>query len=283
MSDLAIINGELMPLSEARISVLDLGFLRGVGAFETFRTYGGHPHALGEHVNRLWRAAASLGIEPCFEEAELRRLCHQAFTEMGVEDLRVNLVVTPGLHTHGVFGAANPTWVALLRELVPPPAEWYEHGVSAVTFRGERIHPEIKTTSYITGRRGLIKAAEQQAHEAFYLDHNDCVTEGVTSNIMIREGERVIVPAAECLPGITIAGLEPIAKALGLSWSREAIPTSRLYAADEVWISSAIRELVPVVAIDGHQVADGKPGTHARTLRERYHAKCSADAERDAR
>lgn len=280
--ELAIVNGKIMPLAEATISVLDLGFMRGVGAFETLRTYRGHPHALPQHLARLERAVTALGIPPILVESEFRPLLADAVTATGFADVRLNLIVTPGRHTGGVFGAEQPTTVTLLRELVEPPAAWYRDGVSAVTFRGSRVCPEFKTTTYITGREGLLAAERAGAHEAFYVEADGQISEGVTSNVLLLKDGAVLTPEADNLPGITRAGLEPIARELGLEWRSERFTTEDLYAADELWLCSAIRELVPVVAVNGQPIGDGAPGPWAAQLRAAYRARAEADAARDA-
>jgi len=277
------INGRVVPAAEARVSVLDLGFLRGIGAFETFRTYGGgHPHALREHLARLWESAASFGVAPCFAEAGLRALLPDLLRRGGHAEGRFNLVVTPGEHVSGVFGAGTPTWVVIARELHAPAATAYSDGVAVITFPAQRHLPTLKTTNYLVGKAGLAQAEAQGAHEALYVDPDGYVTEGVTSNVVVVQGRRLMTPAVDCLPGITKAGLRPLIEAQGLTWYECKLTRDDLYTADEVWITSAVRELMPVVRVDGRAIADGRPGRWAQTVGALYHADCVASARRDA-
>ena len=282
MPDFFAVNGHVLPAESASISVLDLGFLRGVGAFETLRTYGGHPHAVAEHLGRLWESAASFGVTPCFSETALRRCLADIRQRSGHDELRVNLVVTPGNHTSGVFGADRPTWVAIARDVHAPPDGWYRDGVTAVTFQAARHLPTLKTTSYLSGKYGLELAERAGAHEAFYVSDEGYVSEGVTSNVLVVQGQRVMTPDRDCLPGITKAGIRPLAEALGLTWYECRLTRDDLYTADEVWITSAVRELLPIVGIDGRTIGTGRPGRWAVAVRERYRAQCVADAARDA-
>lgn len=283
MSDRAIVDGRIVPLDQASVSVLDLGFLRGIGAFETLRTYGGgHPHALPAHLERLRRTAAELGIELPFDEDALRPLLRAAYGETGAGEVRINLVVTPGRHTGGIFGADRPTWVALVRACAPPPERWYREGIAVVTFRGERIHPSLKTTVYITGRRGLEAAARAGAEEALYVDDDGYVHEGVTSNVLAVRDGAVVAPAADVLPGITQDGVRAVAGEHGLGWRRAPLRAEDLYAADEVWITSSVRELVPVVRVDGRTIGDGRPGPRAGAIGPAYHRRCVEEAVADA-
>lgn len=281
--ELAAVNGRIMPAAAATISVLDLGFLRGVGAFETFRTYaGGHPDALDEHLRRLWEACAAFGVAPVTTAAEVRALVGTMYAQAGYEELRVNLVVTPGVNTRGVFGADAPTWVVIARDVHAPPPEHYRDGISAVTFVASRQLPLLKTTSYLLGATGLGLAERAGAQEAFYCDEQDRITEGVTSNVLIRTGATIVTPVRACLPGITKARLKPLAQAHGLRWEERDLPRSELLAAEEVWITSAVRELMPVVRVDGRPIADGRPGAWAPRLRTLLHERCVRAALADA-
>ncbi len=282
-SDLFAVNGRILPDSEARISVLDLGFLRGVGAFETFRTYDGHPHGLAEHLRRMWESAASFGQQAFFSESDCRRVVREIHQRSGHAELRVNMIVTPGCHGDGVFGTTgDPTWVVIARDVHAPPESAYEQGLTAVTFHAARHLPTLKTTSYLSGRKGLELAIAAGAHEAFYVDDKGYVTEGVTSNVLIRVGNRVMTPVADCLPGITKAGLRPVAESLGLTWYECRITRDDVYTADEVWITSAVREVLPIVRVDGTAIADGTVGSWGKKLRAAYRAHCLASACADA-
>jgi branched-chain amino acid aminotransferase len=282
-TDYFAVNGRVVPAAEATVSVLDLGFLRGVGAFETLRTYGGHPHALSDHLRRLWESAASFGIQPFFSETEVRRLLGEIRQRSGHAELRANFVVTPGEHTTGVFGAGTPTWVIIARDVHAAPDAWYANGVSAVTFEATRHLPTLKTTNYLVGKTGLALAEKAGAHEAFYVSPEGYVTEGVTSNVLVVQGKRVMTPVADCLPGITKGGIRPLAEAAGLTWYECNLTRDDLYTADEVWITSAVRELLPIVTVDGKHIHDGKVGPWAKRLRHDYRALCISDALRDAR
>jgi branched-chain amino acid aminotransferase len=280
--DFYALNGRIVPAEEARISVLDLGFLRGVGAFETLRTYGGYPHALGDHLRRLWATAAAFGLAPFFDERDVRRAIAEILTRSGHPELRVNIVVTPGENLAGVFEARNPTWVLIARDVHALPESVYRDGVSVVTFESQRLWPAHKTTTYLSGKSGVSAAERAGAHEALYVSAEGYVSEGVTSNVLIIRGTRLFTPVADCLAGITKAGIRPLAEAEGLSWNECRLTRDDLYFADEVWITSSVRELVPVVKVDERTIACGKPGPWATKLRGIYHRACVDQALREA-
>lgn len=285
-TDYFAVNGRVVPAAEASISILDLGFLRGVGAFETFRTYGGHPHALGAHLRRLWACAATFDLAPCFSEADVRRAVTDILVKSAHAELRVNVVVSPGEHTAGVFGASRPTWVLIAREVHAPAEEMYTHGVAVTTFDGVRPHPTLKTTNYLSGKRGLAAAEAVGAHEALYVSPAGHVTEGVTSNVVVLHGTCVTTPNAQCLAGITRAGLRPVAEAAGLQWTEGPLTRAALATADEIWITSAVREVLPVVRVDGQPVGGGvgagTVGPWAKRLRTAYHQACIEQSRAEA-
>jgi branched-chain amino acid aminotransferase len=282
-TDLFAVNGRIVSAAEATVSVLDLGFLRGVGAFESLRTYGGGlPHALEEHLQRLWESAASFGLPPCFTTAQARSLIAELYRRCQHGELRVNVVVTPGINTSGVFGASQPTWVLIAREVHRPEESCYTDGVSAVTFEASRILPALKTTNYLVGKTGIELAERSGAHEAFYVSTQGYVTEGVTSNVLVVKGRRIMTPVADCLPGITKAGIRPLAVAQGLEWYECNLTRDDLYTADEVWITSAVRELIPVVKVDGRAISAGTVGPVAKAIGALYHQTCISDSRRDA-
>lgn len=284
MPDVAAINGVITPLAEAHISVLDLGFLRGIGAFESLRTYAGQPYALAEHHARLSATCATLAIDTPWTATELRAQIAALVDAAGGGSLRVNLIVTPGNLSAGVFGSQGPATVVMLAKPIPAPdPSVARDGIRAVTFAGQRALPEAKTTAYLTGRRGLAEATAAGAAEALYCDEQDLVSEGVTSNLCARFGDRVVAPERDTLPGVTRDALRHLAENHGLEWSSEDLPRTRLLAADEVWICSSIRELAPVVMIDQHPIATGRPGAWFARLAPALHQHCHDHAQLDAK
>lgn len=281
--EFVIINKDLVPAAEARVSVFDIGFLRGVGAFETLRTLGGGlPHALGAHCDRLWRTTKELSIPPFKSEAEVRADIQRLYNACGYDELRLNLMVTPGINTSDVFGSAEPTWVLIAKELKAPDESYYRDGIAVVTFEGSRYLPHLKTTNYLSGRKGWFQAKEAGAQEAIYINEQGLVTEGVTSNILICKNNCVYEVAADRLPGITMAGVEKVAKSIGLDWQRCELSLDALLDADECWITSSVRTIMPVVSVDGKLIADGQVGAWAPRLRQEYERRCLEEARADA-
>lgn len=281
--DMVWLGRHALPAHEAQVSIFDLGFLRGIAAFESLRTYAGQPHGLRDHLARLWTTCAQFGLAPLHDDSTVRAQIAELHQRSGHDEVRINFVVTPGLNTDGLFGhAEQPTWVIIARRLVLPPPDWYTTGVGVVTFRGQRVLPELKTTNYLSGQEGIRAAQAAGAVEALYVDAAGQVSEGVTSNLLVVRGGRICEASEACLPGITKQHLAELAIEEGILWQQEVLRRDDLLSADEVWLTSSIRELMPVVRVDGQIIGDGRPGPLAQRLIPRFHARCAAAARRDA-
>ena len=278
-TEMALIDGEVMPLAEATVSVMDLGLLRGMAVFETMRTYGGHPYALREHLARLHRGLVVLGMDPILDEAFLRNGLRRCLEAGALEESRFMVLVTPGALSGDLFGGGEPTVVLMARKLSLPDPALYEQGAKVVTFEAQRTHAQVKTTNYLSGQQGVRLAAEAGAHEALYVK-DGCVQEGVTSNVVAIVGDQAITPDEDALPGITLKGVEQLCRQLGLKWRRERLSVDELKVADEVWLTSSVREVMPVTCIDDATIGGGEPGPWFQRVGPAFHCRCR-DAARD--
>jgi branched-chain amino acid aminotransferase len=279
---MAVINGELKPLAEASIGILDLGFLRGLAVFSTIQSYkGGCPYALPAHLERLWRGAAEIGVAPFFDEDAIRALLVKGYRASGYDEVSFSIMITPGELVSGYFDSSEPTVVILVRPLPSRPASQRRDGVGVHTFEAARTLPGVKTTNYLLGRHGLECAAKTGAHEAVYREASGLIREGVTSNVLLVRGQQVRSPDTGCLEGITRSAVRRAVEGMGLDWCPGSVYLEDLLAADEVWISSSIREVLPVVEVDGQPVANGQPGPVFRAMYTRLRSHFEATARAD--
>lgn len=264
-----MIDGRLTAPEEARVSVFDRGFLFGDSVFETIRTYAGQPFALREHLERLERSAKLVYIPLPVERSALAQEIHSTLAESGNDESYVRVMVTRGQGSFGLDPALahEPLRVIIVRPLLPLPREAYVDGVGAVTFETMRpsdatVAEGAKIGNYLVAVLATRAAKERGAHEALIVDAGGRVVEGATSNVFFVEQGRLVTPPerAGILPGITRAHALEAARRLGLPVDFESPNVSRLLAADEVFISSSVRELVPVVQVDGQAIGDGRPG-----------------------
>jgi branched-chain amino acid aminotransferase len=266
---IAIINGRVCTPEEARISVYDRGFLYGDSIFETVRTYSGKPFALGDHLARLARSAERLFIELPASLETIAAEVEQGIAQAQNPESFVRIMITRGSGALGLDPALahDPNRVILVEPFEPPPSAAYQEGTGAITFRTVRATDATpaagaKVANYLTSVLAIREARKQGASEAFIIDGRGRVLEGTTSNVfLVKSGTLVTAPEESgILSGITRAYLLKAAEQLGVKIEIRDIHEEELLEADELFISSTLREVLPVVRLDGRSVGSGKPG-----------------------
>ncbi len=281
MNDWVSIDGVVMPASEGRIPIYDRGFLYGDSVFETLRTYYGRPHALNHHLKRLRLSASRIAMELETTDDQLRRSIDQLLNTRPDKESYLRIIITRG---DGEFGlapdlATNQRVVILARPLSAHPASFWADGIQAISlqeglrWRGKRI---AKTGNYLNNLLALDSARRAGAHEALRFDADDHLTEGSTSNVFVVRKGILYTPdlAAGVLPGITRQLILECAQRLQIPVREQAIPRHLLEDADEIMISSSIRELVAVVQLDGQMIGEGRPGPICSQLHANYREHC---------
>jgi 4-amino-4-deoxychorismate lyase len=228
----------------------DEALLRGRAAFETLRVYGGRPFRLQEHLDRLEASAASIGLPPLARE-ELHELATLVLADAGDAVLRFVWTAGP---TDG-----PPSGLALLSEIPGWIDETRARGARAVTLLGARaaapwLLPGVKSTSYAVNMAAEAEAKRRGADEAVFVDADGVVLEGTVTNVWWRSGSMLHTPALELgiLAGVTRAALLELAASRGYAVEEDVYGVESLLAAQEVFTSSSVREVMPVVEVDGH-------------------------------
>ncbi len=243
----------------------DEGFLRGRAVFETLRVYGGRPFRLDAHLARLARSAAALRL-PAPDEAALARLGLDAIAAGGEPD-----AVLRFLWTAGREGSGEPTGLALVSSLPPSLDDLRARGLrlGVIGWAPGRLAGS-KSTSYAENMAAQDEARARGCDDALLVDGDDVVLEAPTANAWFREGDRLLTPtlAQPILAGVTRAALWELAREAGYAPEEGVFPLTRVAAADEVFLSSSVREVMPVVALDGAAVGGGRPGRAARELQD---------------
>jgi branched-chain amino acid aminotransferase len=274
-----MIDGQLVAPQSATISVFDRGFLYGDSVFETIRTYGGRPYALAEHLARLTRSAERVFIPNPVTDAVWQIEIEQLLAAAGNTESYLRVMLTRGQGELGLDPALaeRPCRVMIAAELKPPAAQLYRQGISVVIFKTQRAADATaaegaKIGNYLVAVLATRAAKQVGALEALIVDQAGRIVEGATSNLFYVVGGQVFTPAEQLgiLAGVTRAGVLTAAEDLGISVGFSAPTLEQLQAADEVFISSSIRELLAVVAVDGAQIGSGRPGPILRALHERF-------------
>jgi len=254
----------LVDPDEPAVHVDDEAFMRGRGAFETLRVYGGRPFRLEDHLERLQGSCARLGLAPP-GPGELKPLVDDALSAAGAQEAMLRIYATPGREARG-----EPVALAVVSELPAGLEELRSRGIrlASVEFRPARLIGEVKSTSYALNMVALDEAAVRGADDAVFLAGDGIVLEATTSNIWWRRGRTLQTPSIDLglLAGVTRAVLVELAPTLGYELAEGAFPVSELAEAEEAFTSSSVREVMPAVALDGAPIGDGRPGPAAREL-----------------
>lgn len=279
---LCYLNGELLPLNEAKVSVLDRGFIFGDGVYEVAPVYARRVFRFDEHMARLTRGLARLRIVNPLGRDEWLGLCRKLeqafFDKTGVADQLVYIQVTRGvaLRDHVMPPDNTPTVFMMVSAMKPPTAEQRHHGVACVTardFRWER--GDIKSISLLGNVLARQISADHDATETIMF-RDGHLTEAAASNVWIaHEGALLGPPKSEhVLEGIRVELLRELCEEVGIAYNLRPITEADVRAADEVLLSSATKEVLPVTRIDGepvgHGALRGKPGPVYARLHEAY-------------
>ena len=281
------IDGRLVPPEQALVPVLDRGFLYGDSVYEVVRTYGGRPFEIGRHLARMEKTAQRIGLTLPRRETILGEL-QRTLEGAGNAESYARIVITRGIGEFGLsplLARGQNRLVVIVRPLTPPPEEQYQRGLQMAIARTRRnppqaLDPALKTGNYLNNILALREAHEAGADDAILLDLKGQVTEGTTSNVFfVQRGVLVTPPLAlGMLEGVTRALFIDIARGEGLLLREEPHGPEALAAADEVFMTSTLREAMPVTSLlflESHgeqvrRVADGRPGPMALRLRAAF-------------
>jgi D-alanine transaminase len=266
---LVYLNGEYLPLNEAKVPVLDRGFLFGDGVYEVIPVYGGKPFRLDEHLRRLEQSLEGIGMSSPLSDAEWAAIFDRL--TRGSEDQQIYLQITRGVapkRDHAIPTGIAPTVFVMCAPIAPIPLA----GIKAITvtdIRWDRCN--IKAITLLANVLMRQEAVEKGASEAI-LVRDGHVLEGAASNVLIVKDGRLITPPKgdTILPGITRDLVLELAQAQGLPTEERHVSLSELRNADEIWMTSSTREILAVIELDGEPVSGGVPGPFWQTLQIAY-------------
>jgi D-alanine transaminase len=270
VSDMVFLNGEILPIEQAKIPVLDRGFMFGDGIYELVPVYSRVPFRLEEHLARLERSLGAVRIKNPYTRAQWRDVIQRLIAAQPFEDQGLYFQVTRGVakRDHAFPQGVEPTVFAMSNPLVSPPAALVERGAaarSAEDFRWQRC--DIKSISLIGNCLLRQVSAEAGAAETI-LFRDGKLTEASASNVFIVKGGVIQAPPKSnlILPGITYDVVVELAREAGLPLEIREISEGEARAADEIWVTSSSKEVLAIVSLDGTAVGDGKPGPMFRRM-----------------
>jgi len=269
MANVYYVDGKFVPDSEAVFPINDLGLLRGYGCFDFMRTYNGRVIFIRDHVQRLLRSAAQVAIALPLSENELIRLVNETLKRNPPVESSIRILVTGGSSPDFITPQGRPRVAIMVAPLHAYPKEWYMEGAKVVTTAYTRAIPGAKSIDYIRAIMVLAEAREKGAIEAVYVDSGGQVREGTTSNVFAFFGDRLATPGSGILNGITRQ------KVLGLAEEKFSVDIrdinrDEFVRADEVFITSSNRLIVPIVRVDEDIIGSAQPGRRTRAIMQAF-------------
>jgi D-alanine transaminase len=265
------LNGQFMPIAEAKVSAMDRGFLFGDGAYEVIPVYSRRPFRLAEHLARLRHTLDGIRLANPLSEEEWTRLIGEIVARNEGEDQSVYLQITRGADTkrnHAFPVRVTPTVYIMSEPLVTPPPSQRETGIAAVSAPDVRwLRCDLKTTSLLANCLLRQLAVDAGCVETI-LFRDGCMTEGAASNIFALKNGVLLAPPKNhlMLPGITYDVVLELAAKHGLPCEVRDVLEDEARAADELWMTSSTKEVLPITLLDGQPIGTGRPGPVFRKM-----------------
>ena len=261
---MVFLNGRFLPIEEATVPVLDRGFIFGDGVYELVPVYSRVPFRLDEHLARLERSLAEVKIRNPYTRAQWRDIIYRLIDGQAFEDQGIYFQVTRGVakRDHAFPKDAEPTVFMMANPLVTPPRELVQKGATAVTAQDNRwLRCDIKSISLVGNCLLRQVSAEAGAAETI-LFRDGKLTEASASNVFVVKGGVILSPSKGnlILPGITYDVVTELAQGNRLPLEFRDVTEKEVRTADEIWVTSSSKEVLPIVTLDGARVGDGRPG-----------------------
>lgn len=271
---IVFLNGKYLRLGDARISVLDRGFIFGDGIYDVVPAYSGRPFRMDQHLDRLERSLASISIQVDMQRADWETLITDLIGRSGLSDCMAYIQVTRGVakRDHAFPKNVTPTVFCMIAPLVRPTATQRQQGLTAVSIPDLRwLRCEIKSTSLMGNV--LAKQAAVDAGVDEVLQFRDgFLSEGASCNIWIAKNNVLLAPPRSnlILEGIRYRLLEELAEQAGVPFEARALSEQEVNDADEIMMTSATKEILPITQYNGSPVGSGKAGPVYEKLRKGY-------------
>ena len=273
-TDIVHLNGEFMPLADARVPVLDRGFIFGDGVYEVIPVYSRHAFRLVEHLHRLQKSLDSIRLANPHSDAEWSQLVHEMIERNDGDDQSIYFQITRGVakRAHEFPAQVKPTVFMMSTPLVTPPQEQIDHGIACITGTDFRwLKCDVKSVALL-GNCLLKQTAVDAGAAEIVLFRDGHLTEAAACNVLVVQDGVLLAPPKDnlILPGITYNVVLELAAANQIPLEMRAASEQEVRAAQEIWITSSTKEVLAVTRLDGAAVGDGKPGPLFRRMHALY-------------
>jgi len=277
ISDIVYLNGCYVPISEAKISVLDRGFMFADSVYEVIPVYGGALFRQNQHIDRLLYSLHEIHITPPYDAPAWLNLCAKVIEKNAFNNGHLYIQLTrgsPPSRSHTFNSDLQPTILIMCQSVDTPDLASLDNemGISAITTNDIRWHRcDIKSTALLPNVLIRQQAKDKNAAEAIMIK-DGLVTEGAASNVFIIKGNKLLTPpkSNHVLGGTTRDLVLELASTQKLTSKTAKIPLLTLETADEIWVTSSTMGIIPVVSLNDKLVGDGKPGPFWRKIAQCY-------------
>ncbi len=286
MEPIVYLNGEFVPLSQAKVSILDRGFCYGDALFETMRVYSGKIFRLDLHLDRLERGAESLFLKLPETRERIEKILYQTFNRNQGADAVIRLTISRGEGIPGKLWQEDttPALSVYVRPYISPPHEWYQNGVSVSLIPDSasklgNLQRQIKSANYVSSILARKQAEDLKSVEGIMVNDQGEVCDGTISNIFMVKENLLSTPAINSyvLGGVTRQVVLKLAAQTGTVCKETSISADDVLQGDEVFLTNTGWEILPVTRVDGKTVGSGQPGPLTQALQREFR-KC-VDAE----
>jgi branched-chain amino acid aminotransferase len=278
------VNGRVFDQEHAVISVFDHGFLYGEGVYETWRTYNGQPFLFERHMRRLRNSSGMINLAVPLTDEQLDARCRETIRAAGLGaspdgDAYVRMLLTRGVGelSYDPAGCPSPSIIIIVKPHVAPAPEVYDRGVTVALVPIIRNHPGtvspiIKSNNLLNNALAMQEAFRRGAFEGVMRNYRGELAECTQSNLFVVTGGAALTPPLDAglLPGITREFVFEIGLETGIPVRDAVLHDADLFGADEAFLTSSTRELVPIVRVDDRQIGNGRPGPVTTALLERF-------------
>lgn len=280
------VNGEFVPQSEARISVLDHAVLYGDGVFETVVAWDGRIFKLGPHIDRFWRSLAAVGIVSPLDRRQLQDIVIETVRRNGLREAYIKWIMTRGSNGKPLMDPTGcvPNLIILVQPYVNRAAsDVLQKGLRAKTTAirrpsGDVLDPQIKSLNYLNLVMAKLEAKAAGAHEAIMLDGRGRICEAPGYNVFVVRDDGVLrTPIHDILNGITRQTVFELAIEAGMRVEEAGLELYDAYTSRELFLTSTAGGLIPIVELDGRRLGKGVPGPVWQRLSADYQRLIASD------
>jgi branched-chain amino acid aminotransferase len=269
------LNDKLVDVDKACIGISDAGLLYGAGLFETMRCYDGVVFRLEDHLERLFNSAAALMVQNTFEKSFIEEAIYATIQANNITDARLRLTLTSGAMSESVEKRVS-TLLITATKMQTYPAAYYEKGVLVILspYRQNPFEPTTghKSLNYFSRITALGYAHQKNAAEAIWFTIDNRLAEGCISNVFLVKDSVLYTPtlATPVLPGIARKTITQTASENSIKLVEKDLFINDVLAADEIFLTNVIMQVMPITGVEKHTVGDGKVGPMVKELQKKY-------------